>query len=188
MASQGKIASRDLLENGYSVLLCANDDYKMDKLLDYKKSEISLIDLRRMDRVRRVVKNSGASVVVNCAVDDFDLAVTKLALDLGMNYVDLGSEEPMMDEQWKLDPDFKAKNILAISGIGSTPGINNIMLRYVKPRFDTMRTVHLGFAWDSNMPVFVTPFSIDAIAYEFSEKAKIFEDGKFVKRPLTSPR
>lgn len=184
---QGKIASRDLLENGYSVLLCANDDYKMDKLLDYKKSEFSLIDLRRMDRVKRVVKNSGASVIVNCAIDDFNFAVTKLALDVGMNYIDLGSEEAMMYDQWKLHPDFKTKGIIGISGIGSTPGINNVMLRYVRPRFDTIETVHLGFAWDSNVPVFVTPFSLDAIAYEFTEKAKVLENGGFVEKAPDEP-
>jgi saccharopine dehydrogenase-like NADP-dependent oxidoreductase len=184
---QGKIASRDLLENGHSVLLCANDDYKMDRLSDYKKSELSLIDLRKIERVKRVIKNSGASVLVNCAIDDFNLAVTKLALDLGMNYVDLGSEDEMTKEQLKLHAEFKEKGILGISGIGSTPGINNIMLRYVKDRFDTIETVHLGFAWDSNMPVFVTPFSLDAIAYEFTEKAKVLENGRYVDKSPEEP-
>jgi saccharopine dehydrogenase (NAD+, L-lysine-forming) len=179
---QGKIASRDLLESGHSVLLCANDDYQLEKLLDFKKSDFALIDLRRMDRAKRIVKRSGANVVVNCAIDDFNLAVTKMALELGLNYIDLGSEEAMFYDQLKLHRDFKEKQILGISGIGSTPGINNIMLRYVRPQFDKIDTVHLGFAWDSNMPVFVTPFSIDAIAYEFTDKAKILENGKFVEK------
>jgi len=178
---QGKIVARDLLESGYSVLLCANDDYGIEKLLEYDNSEFALIDLHKTDRVRRVLKNSAARVIVNCATDDFNLSVTKLALDLGMHYIDLGSEEPMMREQEKLYPEFQAKGLLAITGIGSTPGINNIMLRYVEPRFDTVETVHLGFAWNSNMPIFVAPFSIDAIAYEFTEPATIFRKGKFVQ-------
>ncbi len=179
---QGKIVSRVLLEDGYNVLLCANDDYGIEELIEHSKADFALIDLRKMDRVRRVVKKSGSTVVVNCAVDDFNLAVTKMALDLGMNYIDLGSEEPMFYEQLKLDKDFKEKNTIAITGIGSTPGITNIMLRYLKPQFDSIETVHVGFAWDSNQPVFVTPFSIDAIAYEFTEPAKIFENGEYVLR------
>ena len=178
---QGKIVARDLLESGYSVLLCANDDYGLEKLLEHDNSEFSLIDLHKMDRVRRILKNSAVRVLVNCAMDDFNLNVTKTALELGMHYMDLGSEDAMMREQKKLHPEFEAKGLLAISGIGSTPGINNIMLRYVTPRFDTIDTVHLGFAWSSNMPVFVAPFSIDAIAYEFTEPATIFRDGKFVE-------
>lgn len=179
---QGKIATRDLLESGYSVLLCATDDYGLDKILEHEKAELALIDIRKKDRLRRVLKNSGARVLVNCSLDDFNLDVTKLALDVGMHYVDLGSEGPMYYEQQKLSPAFAAKGLLAVSGIGSTPGINNIMLRYVMPRFDTIETVHLGFAWDSNMPVFVPPFSIDAIAYEFSEPATIFDKGKFIEK------
>jgi len=172
-----------LLEDGYSVMLCANDDYKMDVLIDHPKADFSFIDLRRMDRVKRVVKKSAAKVVINCAIDDFNLKVNKMALEIGMNYLDLGAaEDHMLYEQMALDKGFKEKNITGITGMGSTPGINNIMLRYVEPRFDTIHTVHLGFAWNSNIPKFVTPFSIDAIAYEFGEPAKILENGKFVEK------
>lgn len=184
---QGKIAARDLLESGYSVLLCANDDYGLEKILEHERAEFSLIDIRKKDRLRRVLKNSGARVLVNCSLDDFNFEVTKLALDVGMHYIDLGSEGPMHHEQQKLSSAFAAKGLLAVTGIGSTPGINNIMLRYVAPRFDTIKTVHLGFAWDSNMPVFVPPFSIDAIAYEFSEPATVLENGKFVEKSPEEP-
>ena len=179
---QGRIVSRMLLEDGHTVLLCANDDFRMDKLIEYPKADFALIDLRRMDRVRRVVKKSNAKVIVNCAVDDFNLAVTKMALELGIHMVDLGSEKQMLYDQLALDKDFKEKNITCITGMGSTPGITNVMLRYVRPQFDTIHTVHVGFSWDSNQPVFVTPFSIDAISYEFSEPAELFENGEFIHR------
>ncbi len=179
---QGRIASRMLLEDGHTVLLCAIDDYKMDKLIEHPKADFAFIDLRRMDRVKRVVRKSGAKVVVNCAIDDYNFAVTKMALDLEMNYVDLGSEEPMFYQQLELHNSFKEKGIIGITGIGSTPGITNVMLRYVRPQFDTIHTVHVGFTWDSNLPVFVTPFSIDAISYEFSEPAKLLESGEFVHK------
>lgn len=179
---QGKIVSKDLLESGYSVLLCANDDFGLDQLLEYKKSDFALINLDDMAKVRRVLKKSGAKVVVNCALDDFNVAVTEACLELSMNYVDLGGWETTTYQQLALSDKFKEKNITAIIGSGSTPGITNVMLRYAKPKFDTIHTVHVGFAWKSNMPYFVPPFSIDAIAWEFSEKAKIFENGKYVEK------
>ena len=179
---QGRITSRDLLESGHSVLLAAIDDYKIDKLIEHPKADFAFIDLRRMDRVKRTVKKSGAPIVVNCAIDDFNLAVTKMALELGMNYVDLGSEEKMLYEQLALDKEFKNKKLIGITGIGSTPGITNVMLRYAKPQFDSIETVHVGFTWDSNLPVFVPPFSMDAISYEFSEPAKMLENGEFVHK------
>jgi len=180
---QGKIVTRDLLENGYSVLLAATDDYGLDSLLEYKKSDFAQIDLRKIEQTRRILKKSGAEIVVNCAVDDYNLIVTKLCLDLGVNYIDLGSvDDEMTYAQFSMGQAYKDKNIIGITGMGSTPGINNVMLRYIRPQFDTIHTVHLGFAWNSNIPVFVPPFSLDAIAWEFTEKAKIFEDGKFVLR------
>ncbi|HYE21972.1 MAG TPA: saccharopine dehydrogenase C-terminal domain-containing protein [Verrucomicrobiae bacterium] len=178
---QGKIVAKDLLESGFSVLLCANDDYGLDELLEYKKSDFAPIDLRKPERVKRVIKKSGAEVVCNCAVDDFNVTVTKMCLDLGVNYIDLGSvDEEMVYDQFNMSQAYKDKGLIGITGMGSTPGINNVMLRYVRPQFDTIHTVHLGFTWNSNMPAFVTPFSLDAIAWEFTEKAKIFENGKYV--------
>ncbi|MEK9181324.1 MAG: saccharopine dehydrogenase C-terminal domain-containing protein [Patescibacteria group bacterium] len=179
---QGKIVTRDLLENGYSVLMCAIEDVGLERLLEYEKSEYVQLDLKKIEKTRKILKKSKCSVVVNCAIDDFNLDVTQACLELGINYIDLGSWEEMTLEQLKLHSQYKAKGIIGITGIGSTPGINNIMLRYIKPQFDTIHTVHLGFSWSSNMPIFVTPFSLDTISREFTTQARIFENGKFVDR------
>lgn len=179
---QGKIVSKFLLKDEYSVLLCAINDYGIEKLIEHPKANFRKIDLRRMDKVKRVVEKSGSSVLINCALDDYNFFVTRMSLELGMNYIDLGSEEMMYYEQFKLGEEFKKKGLIGITGIGSTPGITNVMLRYVKDEFDTIDTVHLGFAWNSNKKTFVSPFSIDAIACEFTELAKILEKGKYIER------
>lgn len=182
---QGRIVAKDLLESGHSVLLCANDDYKLGKLLKNERAGFALIDLRKMKPVKRIIKKSGASIVVNCAITDFNMAVTEMCLSLGKSFLDMGSYEDVTYKQFALSDAFKKKKIVGITGVGSTPGINNVMLRYARPKFDSIHTVHLGYAWKSNMPVFVPPFSIAAIAWEFSvEKPKILENGRFVeKRP-----
>lgn len=182
---QGKIVSRDLLENGFSVLLCANDDYKMDHLIEHKNSDFALVDLRKTDRVKRIIKKSGASVVVNCAIDTFDLPVMKACLDLGIHHIDLGSEWDMTKEQLALDKECKEKSITCITGCGSTPGINNVMLRYAQEKFDTVETIQAGFVWDSNIAKFVTPFSLETIVEELVEKAPIYEHGHLVEKEPT---
>jgi lysine 6-dehydrogenase len=179
---QGKIVAKDLLLSGHSVLLAAIDDYNLDSLIDFKKSDFTHLNLENITKVKRIIKKSGASVVINCSIDDYNLAITKTCLELGVNYVDLGSEEEMTYGQLNLDKDFKERGIIAITGLGSTPGINNVMLKSIKDEFDSIETVKLGFAWSSNMEKFVVPFSIDAIACEFSEPAKVFENGKYVEK------
>ena len=181
---QGKIVARHLLEAGHSVLLCSNDRINIDPLVEKypTKANFALIDLRDIESVSEVIKDSGAPILLNCAIDDFNLKVTALAAELGLHYLDLGSEIPMHKEQEKLDDEFKAKNRIAISGAGSTPGINNLMCAYVKGRFDTIHTAHLGFVWDSNMKIFLPPFSMDAITYEFDDMATVFLDGQYVQK------
>lgn len=177
---QGKIVARDLLESGYAVLLCALDDFGLEKTRRHPKAGFAISDIREGKRLRQTILESQAKVLVNCALDDFNLELMQIALDLGLHYLDLGSDVTMYREQQKLHADFVKKDRLAISGLGSTPGISNVMLRYVAPQFDTIETVHLGFSWNSNLPAFVPPFSIDAIAYEFSEPATIFRNGRFI--------
>ncbi len=195
--TQGKIAARDLLESGYSVLLCANDDYGLDNLIDYEKADFALFNLEKVDpkkiavrsdevknlsSLKRILKKSGAKVVVNCMIDDFNLPVSELCLELGTNYLDLDSEDWVTREQFKHSRKYEEKGLIGITGAGSTPGITNVMLRYVRPEFDTIEEVKVGFAWKSNMDEFVIPFSLDAIDAEFKREATVLENGKFVKR------
>lgn len=184
---QGRIVSRDLLHNGYSVLLCGRDKSKVEKLLkNYKKTKFEHVDLRDKNLTIKAMKKSGATVAVNCAEGDYNLSTMEAAYDAGLHYLDLGSDEPMTLDQFKLHDKFKEKGLTAITGCGSTPGVVNVMARYIEPQFDTIHTLDVGFAWNSNMPVFVVPFSVESITEEFTEKANMLEDGKFTARPARS--
>jgi saccharopine dehydrogenase-like NADP-dependent oxidoreductase len=184
---QGRIVSKDLLYNGYSVLLCGRDQGKISHLLkDFKKSKFQYVDLREKNNVVETMKNSGASTSVNCAEGDYNLSTMEAAYDAGLHYLDLGSDEPMTVDQFALHDKFKAKGLTAITGCGSTPGVVNVMARHVAEQFDTIHTLDVGFAWNSNMPVFIVPFSVESITEEFTEQANMLEDGKFTHRPARS--
>jgi lysine 6-dehydrogenase len=179
---QGKIVTRDLLESGYSVSLIAIETKGIESLIKHPKAEYIFINLYDKELTRYVLKNVSASIIINCVIADFNEELTHLFLEFGKSFLDLGSYEEVTYKQCDFGPQFQAKDSIGITGVGSTPGINNVMLRYARPEFDTIHTVHLGFAWDSNMPVFVAPFSIDVIAWEFKNTARIFENGKFIER------
>ncbi len=181
---QGKIVCRDLLDHGFSVFMADIDERGSRRLLDSfsTHSEFARLDVRKVPSVVKLMKSSGARVVINCVEGDWNSDMYKAALQAGVHILDLGSDIPMTREQIAMHEDFKAKDLVAITGVGSTPGVNNIMLHYAAHKdFDTIDTIEAGFAWDSNIKKFVVPFSIISIIEEYTEPAAYVEDGIWKK-------
>ena len=179
---QGRIASRDLLESGYSVLLCALDKFRIEDILSkYKNAEYEHVNLKNVKHAAEVIKKSKADVVLNCALSDWNMNAMKACIDAGANVLDLGSPPKITMRQLEMHNSLKRKNLMSITGCGAAPGVVSIMLRYIEPRFKEIHTVNSGYAWTSNMNKFVVPFSIEAIIDEFTDKAVYLNNGKFVK-------
>jgi len=179
---QGKIASKDLLENEYSVLLCGRKKEKVMPLLNkYKKSDFAHFDAKNINQTARIIIRSGANVVINCVEGDWDLNALKARIKANANCLDLGSEIEMTKEQLKLNKILKKNGLIHITGCGSVPGIGNVMLAYAAKNFSKIKSIEVGFGWNSNIKKFVIPFSIQSIIEEFTDPAQIMENGNFMK-------
>ncbi len=182
---QGRIATRDLLESGHSVLMA--DLYKEPaaKLLKRPNTGFAFVDLRDIGSTVKLIKKTKPAVVLNCAEGDWNVNVYKACLKTKTHVLDLGSDIPMTKVQLAMDDDFRKKDLIAITGCGSTPGVNNVLLHHAHQQFDTLDTIEVGFAWDSNIKKFVVPFSMESIIEEFTAPAATFEDKKVVmKTPM----
>lgn len=178
---QGGICARDLIESGYSVLLVGRDKTRIKNLLKNKKTGFIEVDLRNEEEIAKAIKSSNAEVVVNCAELIFNVAIMKACLKTKKSLTDLGGLQKITLEQFKLHDSFKKTGIINITGCGSTPGIVNVMTAHVLEKLDSVKTIYLGFAWDSNIKKFVVPYSIQSIFDEFTENPITYHDGKFVK-------
>ena len=178
---QGGICARDLIESGYSVLLVGRDKTRIKNLLKNKKTGFIEVDLRNEDQIAKAIKSSNAEVVVNCAELIFNVAIMKACLKTKKSLTDLGGLQKITLEQFKLHDSFKKTGIINITGCGSTPGIVNVMTAHVLEKLDSVKTIYLGFVWDSNIKKFVVPYSIQSIFDEFTENPITYHDGKFVK-------
>lgn len=188
---QGKIVSRDLLESGYSVFMA--DLYKSrvnDLLKKYSATEqafFTYVDLRDIEMTINIIEKSGSDVVVNCAEGDWNVNVYKACLHTKAHCLDLGSHIEMSKEQLAMDSAFKKIKRTAITGCGSVPGIGNVMLRYAGKKFDSIDSIDVGFAWNSNKKKFVVPFSIESVLEEFTFAAPIMKGGRMMhKKPLAT--
>lgn len=185
---QGRIVSRDLLENGYSVLLCGRDKKRLEKILKkYKNAAFEFLEMADVRRAAKILKKSGANVVVNCIEADWNLNALEACRRAKAHYIDLGSEIWMTKKQLAMHDELKKEGLICITGGGSVPGIGNVMLNYASKKLDRVRAVDVGFAWNSNIKKFVVPFSIQSIIEEFTDPAPVVEKGRFIdKIPLAS--
>ena len=178
---QGSIASRDLLNSGYSVLLCGRDPSRIQHILKHKKAKFSYIDVTNINNTAKVIKDSRAKIVLNCVELKYNLNVMKACLKVNVNYLDLGGLQEMTINQYKLYNAFKKRRLIALLGCGSTPGIANVMAKHAVNQFNTISHIDLGFAWNSNIKKFVMPYSIESIIYELTTPPVVLEKMKFVK-------
>lgn len=88
----------------------------------------------------------------------------------------------MTKHQLGMHEDFKKAGLVAITGCGSTPGINNVMMKHASQFFQEIDTIELGFAWDSNIKKFYVPFSVPSIIEELTAPAPIIENGVWLEK------
>lgn len=174
---QGGIVTRYLSEKGHRIFISGRDQTRLGEAgKKYQIAGAQALDLNNKEETTQLIQKVCPAVVVNCAEGDWNLDVYGAALRGGSHVIDLGSDMPTTTEQLALSDEFKNKNLVAITGCGSTPGINNVMLKYVAEYFDSIDTIEAGFAWNSNIKTFVVPFSMESIIEEFTEPAPVVEN------------
>src|SRR3989344_6603972 len=180
---QGSIVTRYLSENGHRVFVSGRNQARLEEAgRKYKIAGSQALDLNDKDETTKLIEKIRPVVVVNCAEGDWNFGVYEAALRGGSHVVDLGSDGPVTMSQMALDEDFKRKNLIAITGCGSTPGVNNVMLKHAVNYFDSLISIEAGFAWNSNIKTFVVPFSMESIIEEFTEPAPIMENKAWLEK------
>jgi saccharopine dehydrogenase-like NADP-dependent oxidoreductase len=115
-------------------------------------------------------------VVVNGLPWKYDLAVTKACVEVGVNGLDVSTEE----EQWDFDDAAKEKDIVFIPGVGATPGITNAMARRAADQMDEVDDIQINFAaFRCPAPA---PGLLITFLWEFHPKTEgrvYYEDGEF---------
>lgn len=184
---QGRIVTRDLVERGYKVAVSGSTLSAVQDVVNKYNVLGFQLDLSNSTALNSLAIQLRPKVIINCAEGDWNVAVYKAALQAGAHVIDLGSDIPVTKEQFALHKDFEQAGLTAITGCGSTPGVNNVMLDYAVQFLDEVETIEAGFAWNSNIKKFVVPFSMESILEEFIDPASIVENGAWVqKAPIDS--
>ncbi|HEU4784102.1 MAG TPA: saccharopine dehydrogenase NADP-binding domain-containing protein [Ktedonobacterales bacterium] len=151
------------------------------------KAVATACDVRDADGLAKLL--GGADVVLNATDYPFNLDVMRAALTAKISYADLGGLFHMTRKQYELHGAFAEAGLTAVLGIGSTPGITNILARVAADQLDTVERldVRIGSAdlRGGDMP-FAPPYSIRTILDECSLEPMVFADGEtHAVAPLT---
>jgi len=116
-----------------------------------------------------------ADVLMNCTPFAHFDRVIELACEYGLQYADLISEPTDQQRQ-----SVEAAGITAVSGLGATPGLSNVLARHAAEEFERLEEVHVS--WVSLRTVAPTRGGLGTILWELGEDCptrQYYDSGRF---------
>jgi lysine 6-dehydrogenase len=124
----------------------------------------------------------GADAALNATDYPFNLDVMRAALLARVSYADLGGLFHMTRQQYTLDASFREAGICGVLGIGSTPGITNILARLAADQLDRIDRLDVRIGSRDFRPtaaIFNPPYSIRTIFDECTLEPMVYRNGRW---------
>ncbi len=146
-----------------------------------RRVTVKVVDATRTRQTARALE--GTTVLVNACHHAFNLRLMDVALACGAHYCDLGGLFHVTLEQLRRHQSFVRAGLLAICGMGSAPGIVNVMARAAADRLDTVSDIHIAVGTIDRTPrkhpgLLSTSYTIHTVLDEASQPAALFTNGK----------
>jgi len=170
------VAIKDLLESVSDIEITAADL----RSISHHDSRVrsAVVDVNDIESTAKLLERH--DVVLNCVNYYFNVAVMKSALLARVPYIDLGGLYHGSLKQFELHEHFRNAGITALLGMGSTPGITNVMAGALAQQMESVKELHVRVACQDEsasgpLPI---PYALDTILDEFAMQPMIFRDGK----------
>ena len=134
---------------------------------------------------------AGADVVVNSAGYRINLDVMRASLEAGAHYIDLGGLYWMTGQQLELHDEFERAGLLAVLGMGSSPGKTNVMAAHAARTLGTEKldTVHVAAGGRDLAPPDGEsfPYALQTLIDELTMQPVVIRDGQPTEVEPLSP-
>ena len=122
-----------------------------------------------------------ADGVASAVPYDYNLGLTKLAIEAGCHFVDLGGNNTVVDKQFSLDKQAKQADVAIIPDCGLAPGMVSIIAAYTVDqlaRVDSLKIRVGGLPLHPRTPLnYMLLFSVHGLINEYTEPAAILDNG-----------
>jgi len=154
-----------------------------------RRTHVDTADAHDPEALAARFRHGRAAVVVNCAPYTFNLRVMEAALRARCHYLDLGGLFHTTRVQLTHDEEFRRHGLLAVLGMGSAPGIVNVLARAAVDslrRVKSVRVYNGGVDHTRYAAPVAFGFSPATVLDEFTLPPMVFEKGRFRSHePLT---
>jgi len=134
---------------------------------------------------------AGANVVVNSAGYRINIEAMRSSLDVGAHYIDLGGLYWMTGKQLELHEEFERAGLIAVLGMGSSPGKTNVMAAHAARTLGTEKldTLHVAAGGrDLDPPDGESfPYALQTLIDELTMKPIVIRDGEPAEVEPLSP-
>jgi saccharopine dehydrogenase-like NADP-dependent oxidoreductase len=170
------VSIRDLLDTVPDVQITAADTRPAPST-DPRISPV-IVDVRDLDNTMHIIR--GHDAVLNCVNYYFNTAVMQAALQARVPYTDLGGLYHGSRRQFALHEAFREAGVTAVLGMGSTPGITNVMAAALASRMDRVLELHVrvGCQDESASGPLPVPYALDTVLDEFAMEPMVFTEGQ----------
>jgi saccharopine dehydrogenase-like NADP-dependent oxidoreductase len=125
--------------------------------------------------------------VAACLPYRLNLTVMDAALEARCNYADLGGLFHTTLKQLEYDARFREAGVAAVLGIGSAPGLTNVLAKFGADHLDSVTSIDMvDGAIEEGEGGFGVPYSVDTVFDEFTMPAMVFEGGELKEVPAGS--
>ncbi|WP_170608639.1 saccharopine dehydrogenase family protein [Ruegeria arenilitoris] len=149
------------------------------------------LDAYKVDDTVKLIRETGAEILVNLALPYQDLVLMDACLEAGIHYLDTANYEPEDEAkfeyhwQWAYQDKFKQAGLTAILGSGFDPGVTSVFAKWLKMhKLDTIRQIDvLDANGGSNDQEFATNFNPEINLREVLAEVRHWEKGEWKHSP-----
>jgi len=186
MARWGSAKSVKLADQDSNAAQQAAD--RVNKLIGKKIAEPFAVDVRDKDEIQKLL--NGATACLSAVPYYFNLEISRLAIQKGVHFCDLGGNTDIARKQHQFDELARQKGVSIIPNCGQVPGMGTSLCVYAMELLDEPLDVLM---WDGGLPQHPKPpfnylltFHIAGLTNEYAEPGVFLRNWKITQvEPMT---
>jgi len=138
------------------------------------------VDVRNLTGTRKAIE--GSVVVISAIHYQFNYMLSKMAIEMGAHFIDLGGNPHVVGQQLTLNEAAKSKGVTIIPDTGLAPGMVQIITSHGASKFDKLENISIrvgGLPQNPKPPLnYSVVFSVEGLINEYVEDAIVIRDGR----------